>query len=219
MIEEGNIATITPIDDLGWVVKMDGEEIVLDKPTYIGACVVEYAKLHMYELFYDKLKKVFDEVRLVYTDTDSFIVKVKHPPEMEDPKVLFDYIKEKSPGLIGGIGGQVKSETGEDDTIAEVIALRSKVYAYKTKHGKIGKRAKGTTKAAQEMQLDWEAYKKVLEELISKSTDNMQFIRARFSISSTTLSRQSLSANDGKRNICPNGIDTHAWGYFDEPPH
>lgn len=218
MIEEGNIATITPIDDLGWVVKMDGEEIVLDKPTYIGACVVEYAKLHMYELFYDKLKKVFDEVRLVYTDTDSFIVKVTHPPEMSDPKILFDFIKEKSPGLIGGIGGQVKSETGEDDTIAEVIALRSKVYAYRTKHGKIGKRAKGTTKAAQDMQLDWEAYKRVFEELKSKSTDNMQFIRSRFNITSTKLSRQSLSANDGKRNICPNGVDTHAWGFYDDVP-
>lgn len=216
MIEEGNIATITPIDDLGWVVKMDGEEIVLDKPTYIGACVVEYAKLHMYELFYDKLKKLFAEVRLVYTDTDSFIVQVSHPPELEDSKALFAYIKEKSPDLIGGIGGQVKSETGEDDTIAEVIALRSKVYAYKTKHGKIGKRAKGTTKAAQEMQLDWEEYKRVLEELKSKSTENMQFVRTRFSIATKTMNRQSLSANDGKRSICPNGVDTHAWGFFDD---
>ena len=213
MVEEGNIATIVPIDDLGWVVKMDGEEIVLDKPTYIGACVVEYAKLHMYQLFYDDLKKIFDEVRLVYTDTDSFIIKVEHPPELSDSKQLFAYIREKAPGLLGGIGGQVKSETGEDDTIQEVIALRSKVYAYKTKAGHVGKRAKGTTKAAQDMQLDWEAYKKVLTELTSKSTDNVQFIRERFNITTTTVSRQSLSANDGKRFICPNGIDTHAWGY------
>ena len=215
MIEEGNIATITPIDEMGWVVKVDGDEIVLDKPTYIGACVVEYAKLHMYELFYDKLKSIFEEVRLVYTDTDSFIVKVTHPPELEDPAKLFAYMRERCPGLLGGIGGQVKSETGEDDTIEEVIALRSKVYAYRTKHGKIGKRAKGTTKAAQEMQLDWNAYREVLENLTSRTTDNMQFLRARFSISSTMLRRQSLSANDGKRNICPNGVDTHAWGYND----
>ena len=229
MIEEGNIATITPIDDLGWVVKMDGEEIVLDKPTYIGACVVEYAKLHMYELFYDKLKKIFDNVRLVYTDTDSFIIMVEHPEELKPPKKLFAYMREKCPGLLGGIGGQVKSETSEKETIAEVIALRSKVYAYRTT-GYVDDetkqevaphmdcRAKGTTKAAQEKQLDWEAYRQVLEELKSKATDNMQFIRARFNISSTTISRQSLSANDGKRNICPNGIDTHAWGYFDEEP-
>lgn len=217
MIEEGNISTIVPIDELGWVVKLDGEEIVLDKPTYIGACVVEYAKLHMYELYYDKLKKIFNDVRLVYTDTDSFIVRVEHEPALQDSKKLFAYMKEKCPGLLGGIGGQIKSETGEDDTIAEVIALRSKVYAYKTKEGHIGKRAKGTTKAAQEMQLDWEAYKKVLEELTSKSTDNIQFIRNRFSIRSVNMSRQSLSANDGKRNICADGIHTHAWGYTDEP--
>lgn len=217
MIEEGNISTIVPIDDLGWVVKLDGEEIVLDKPTYIGACVVEYAKLHMYELFYDKLKKIFTDVRLVYTDTDSFIVRVEHEPELSDSKKLFAYMREKCPGLLGGIGGQIKSETGEDDTIEEIIALRSKVYAYKTKGGHIGKRAKGTTKAAQEMQLDWDAYKKVLEELTSKTTDNMQFVRTRFSISSVKMSRQSLSANDGKRDICADGIHTHAWGFHDAP--
>lgn len=213
MIQGGNIATIVPIDNLGWVVKLDGEEIVLDKPTYIGACVVEYAKLHMYELYYDKLKKIFKEVKLVYTDTDSFIIKVEHEPELQDSSKLFAYMKEKCPGLLGSIGGQIKSETGEDDTIDEVIALRSKVYAYKTKGGHIGKRAKGTTKAAQDMQLDWDAYKSVLKELTSKTTTNMQFLRNRFSIRSVEMHRQSLSANDGKRDILPNGIDTHAWGY------
>lgn len=225
MIEEGNIATITPVDELGWIVKMDGEEIVLDKPTYIGACVVEYAKLHMYELFYDKLKKIFDNVRLVYTDTDSFIILVEHSKEIKPPEKLFAYMREKCPGLLGGIGGQVKSETGEKETIAEVIALRSKVYAYRTTGvpdesipGHFDCRAKGTTKAAQEKQLDWEAYKKVLEELKNKSTLNPQFNRKRFTITSGEVERISLSANDGKRSICPNGIDTHAWGFFLDDP-
>lgn len=213
MIEEGNISTITPIDELGWVIKMDGDEIVLDKPTYIGACVVEYAKLHMYELLYDKLKVIFKDVKLVYTDTDSFIVLIEHPPEFQDSKKLFAFIREKCPDLLGKLGGQVKSETGEDDTIDEIIALRSKVYAYKTKKGYFGKRAKGTTKAAQEMQLDWEEYKKVLSELRSKDTVNMQFMRNRFNIQTLQVAKQSLSANDGKRNICPDGIHTHAWGY------
>lgn len=216
MISEGHVVLIMPIDDIGWVVKIDGEEIVLDKPTYIGACVVEYAKLHMYKLLYDDLKSIFSKVQLVYTDTDSFIVMLEHPPELHDPTKLFAYIKSVKPDLIGGIGGQVKSETGEDDTIDEIIALRSKVYAYKTVHGHIGKRAKGTTHAAQEMQLDWEAYKQVLETRVSKETTNVQFIRTKFSISTINAQRQSLSANDGKRFICEDGIHTHAWGFLDD---
>jgi len=220
LLEEGNIAAMTPIDDLGWIVRMDGEDIVLNKPTYIGACVCEFSKLHMYTLLYDKLMKLFPDAQgdpgcqLVYTDTDSFIVKVRHPDGIgSGPAALFSYIKSKDPDLIGGIGGQVKSETGEDETIQEVIALRSKVYAYVTTGGHIGKRAKGTTHDAQEMQLDWETYKKALESLTSVDTRNVQFVRKTFKIASLDVFRRSLSVNDGKRFICEDGIHTHAFGY------
>lgn len=212
IMDEGNLQSITPIDGYGWVIKLDGEEVVLNKPTFIGACVCEYAKLHMYELYYDKLKTIFPDVKLVYTDTDSFIVQVEHEPELSDTVKLFSYIKEKCPGLLGDIGGQIKSETGEDDTIDEVIALRSKVYSYKTKKGKIGKRAKGTTSAAQERELDWEAYKETLITKRAVPTHNMQFVRSAFQVSTVNLLRQSLSSNDGKRYICPDGIHTYAHG-------
>ena len=220
LINEGSIAAITPVDDLGWIVRMDGDDIVLDKPTYIGSCVCEFSKLHMYTLLYDKLMRIFPDnggergCQLVYTDTDSFIVRVLHPPGVgKDPHELFAYIKQCDPTLIGGIGGQVKSETGEDETIQEVIALRSKVYAYKTTTGHLGKRAKGTTYDAQEMQLNWDTYQQVLETLTSFNTENMQIARETFMLSSKTVIRQSLSANDGKRQILDDGIHTHAFGY------
>lgn len=221
LLAEGNIASVTPIDELGWIVRMDGEDIILNKPTYIGACVCEFAKLHMYTLLYDKLFSIFPGTstepgcQMVYTDTDSFIVKVRHPDDVEikSPKDLFDYIKTKDDTLIGGIGGQVKSETGEDDTIQEIIALRSKVYAYITKDGHIGKRAKGTTHDAQELQLDWDTYKQALESLKSIDTRNVQFVRNTFKIATLDVYRQSLSVNDGKRYICEDGIHTHAFGF------
>ena len=216
LLQEGNISSIIPIDDYAWVIKFDGEEVVLDKPTYIGACVCEFAKLHMYQLLYDKLKKVIfpDGCELVYTDTDSFIVKVTHPSALKGctDKELFEYIEMMDPTLIGKIGGQVKSETGED-TIQEIIALRAKVYAYKTKSGHADKRAKGTTHDAQEMQLDWEIYKETLESAKSFNTRNGQFQRKQFEISSVEVVKQSLSVNDGKRYICPDGIHTHAFGH------
>ena len=219
LIDESAISSMTPIDDLGWIVRRDGEEILLDKPTYIGACVCEYAKLHMYTLLYDKMKKIFpgeDGCHMVYIDTDSFILLVSHPPELSDTKKLFEYIKEKDPTLIGGIGGQVKSETGYEDTIQKVIALRSKVYSYVTKKGKIGKRAKGTTYDAQELQLDWETYENTLYELTSYNTRNTLFQRKVFTITTSDVERRSLSVNDGKRYICEDGIHTHAFGFL--PP-
>ena len=220
LLEEGDIAGITPIDNLGWIVKMNGDDIVLDKPTYIGACVCEYSKLHMYTLLYDKLMKLFPSrdghpgCQLVYTDTDSFIIRVLHPDYIENsPEGLFQYIKTQEPNLIGSIGGQVKSETGEEETIQEVYALRSKVYAYRTTGGHIGKRAKGTTYDAQELQLDWETYQRTFESLTSFDTRNVQFVRKTFKVATLETFRRSLSVNDGKRHICADGVHTHAFGY------
>ena len=213
LLEEGNVAAINPIDENTCVVKLDGEEIVLDKPTYIGACVTEYAKLHMYRILYDQLPLMFPEgVELVYTDTDSFIVRVTHP-EGWTATQLFDHIKSVIPNFLGSKGGQLKSETGED-LIDEVIALRSKVYAYRTKDGHIGKRAKGTTAAAQATQLDWEKYKEALIDLRAVPTHNSQFVRSKFGIKTTDLLKVSLSANDGKRRVEPDGIHTRAFGFY-----
>lgn len=224
LLEEGNIASMVPIDELGWIVRMDGEDIILDKPTYIGACVCEFAKLHMYTLMYDKLMSIFPNVdgergcQLVYTDTDSFIVLVRHPPDLTGctPQQLFAYIKSKDPTLIGGIGGQVKSETGEDDTIREIIALRSKTYAYVTWGGHSDERAKGTPIDVQKSQLNWEAYQHVLEVLTSFDVTTHNIERNVFVLSSKEAVRRSLSANDGKRYICEDGIHTHAFGYLKE---
>ena len=215
MMNEGQISSITPIDNLGWVAKIDGTDIILDKPTYIGACVCEYAKLHMYTLLYDKFMKMFPCCQLVYTDTDSFILQLDTPKEekIRTPKQLFAYIKKQDPELFGNIGGQIKSETGEDDTIHEIIALRSKVYSYVTRSGHMDKRAKGTTHAAQEMQLDWLDFKKALEECKSISTRNVQFVRKAFNVGTVEVVKESLTSNDGKRDIQEDGIHTHAFGY------
>lgn len=210
LLQTANVSTINCIDEKTYVVKLLGERVELDRPTYIGANVTEYAKLHMYTLYYDKLCKMFPAVELVYTDTDSFIVRVEHP-EGVDRTNLLSYMN-RDEEIIGNLGGQLKSETG-DDFIDEVIALRSKVYAYRTLSGHIGKRAKGTTAAAQKNELDWETYKRALITLKAVPTTNVQFKRERFTINSQHLLKISLSANDGKRYILEDGIHTHAFGY------
>lgn len=212
LIQTANVDCIAPIDEENSVVKLTGDEVELDKPTYIGACVTEYAKLHMYKLFYDKIGGMFPKVELIYTDTDSFIVRVEHNKNMHG-QALIDYMNSSGP-LIGKEGGLIKSETGTD-FIREVIALRSKVYAYVTEGGHIGKRAKGTTGAAQRIQLSWESYKQVLLSLRAVPTTNMQFSRSAFQIASGHITKISLDAADGKRKIEEDGIHTHAFGYHE----
>ena len=48
-------------------------KLKLDRPIYIGACILELAKLAMYEFHYDYMKpKYSDAVELLYTDTDRY---------------------------------------------------------------------------------------------------------------------------------------------------
>ena len=215
LMEEGNVEQLVSLNEECCIVKLGATEVVLDKPTYIGACVTEYAKLHMYQLFYDKLGGIFgDGLELVYTDTDSFIIRVKHEAGWTTKQVI-DYINTKCPGLIGKLGGQIKSETGEDDSIDEVVALRSKLYAYKTLKGAFSKHAKGVTAAAQKNQLTWEDYVHALVTLQAVPTCNVQFKRQAMKIKTVKIMKDSLTVNDGKRMIDPDGIHTKPFGYVE----
>ena len=49
----------------------------LDKPIYMGMSILDYSKTHMYSFYYDVLKpKYGDNIKLVYTDTDSYVIQV-----------------------------------------------------------------------------------------------------------------------------------------------
>ena len=52
------------------------EEISLNRLIYVGCAVLEESKLEMYKFWYNFLKKVCKEIKLIYVDTDSFIFEV-----------------------------------------------------------------------------------------------------------------------------------------------
>ena len=53
-------------------------EVLMDKPIYLGFTVLELSKLLMYETFYDKLQPYFgqENIQIHYMDTDSFVLSV-----------------------------------------------------------------------------------------------------------------------------------------------
>ncbi|KAL8566562.1 hypothetical protein ACOMHN_054784 [Nucella lapillus] len=48
----------------------------LDKPVFIGFTVLELSKLLMLEFLYDYFKPLYPNSRVLYTDTDSFILDI-----------------------------------------------------------------------------------------------------------------------------------------------
>ena len=52
--------------------------IKLNKPAYIGMCILELGKVLMFEFYYDYVKNKCDsKSRLLFTDTDSLVYEIK----------------------------------------------------------------------------------------------------------------------------------------------
>ena len=65
-------------------------EVVTDKPTYLGFALLELSKILMCETYYDKLQPYFGQknLQLHYMDTDSFVLSVDTKDIIKDLKKL-----------------------------------------------------------------------------------------------------------------------------------
>ena len=67
------------------------EKVLLNKPIYVGMSVLDLSKHLMYDFYYNTLKARYGEnVRLLYTDTDSLIVHVQTEDIYADMKKNLD---------------------------------------------------------------------------------------------------------------------------------
>ena len=84
------------------VIVMHGKSLVYyDKPYYIGFSILEISKYIMYYYYYNVLRKYFGnytDLQVLYSDTDSYILKIKTPNLEEDLRNLkqtFAFLKFK----------------------------------------------------------------------------------------------------------------------------
>ena len=116
---------------------------------------MEISKILMYEFWYDYMKpKYGDNVKLCYTDTDSFKMNIKtedlYKDIANDVEKRFDTsnyeVDRPLPkGKNKKVIGLMKDELGRR-IIMEFVALRPKTYSYITDDCKEDRKAKGTKK-------------------------------------------------------------------------
>ena len=110
-------------------------EVLMDKPIYLGFSVLELSKLLMYETYYDKLQPYFgqENIQLHYMDTDSFVLSVNTKDNIKDLKNLEDIFdlsnSDENHELFSNkkkkVVGKFKIETPKNTWIDEFICLRS----------------------------------------------------------------------------------------------
>ena len=78
LIKQPNFQNAYQISNRLAIVESKPIRTVFNKPIYMGAVILETSKLHMYEFWYNHLKvKYGDEIQLIYSDTDSFVIEVE----------------------------------------------------------------------------------------------------------------------------------------------
>ena len=85
LIKEPNFEHVHKISDKQVLVQSKPVKTKFNKPIYLGACILETSKLHMYKFWYNYLKiKYGDDVNSIYTDTDSFVLEIITDDVYED---------------------------------------------------------------------------------------------------------------------------------------
>ena len=201
------------------IIELNQKIVKLDKPIYAGFTILDLSKLHMYDFHYNIMKpKYGNNIKLLMTDTDSFVYKIKTDDfyqDMYDNKEHYDmsdYPKEsdfyntKNKKVLG----KFKDET-PTGVITNFIGIRSKVYTIKTNETVI-KKAKGVSKVVVDKNIGFEDYKDCV--LINKPCHKpINSIRTHnLTNYSITQNKLALSNKDDKRVW--EGTQSRAYGHW-----
>ena len=197
------------------------ETLTLNRPAYVGMCILDLSKTLMYDFHYKYIKEKYGQkAKLLFTDTDSLTY------EIEAKDVYKDFFKDKdkfdnsdypeySPFFYKEnkkVIGKFKDEAA-GIPIIEFVGLRSKMYSYIKDDNNGGKTAKGIKKNVIKNNIMHNDYKETLfnnKQMFHK----MKTIRSvDHKIGSYELNKVSLSCFDDKRYIHNNGINSYAYGH------
>jgi len=222
--KQPTLETFTIIDKDLALCKMKKTTLNINKPIYIGFTVLELSKVLMYNFYYNVLKKLYpqnNQLTLLYTDTDSFILKILTKDIFKDfEKIshLMDFSDYPSNHTL--FSNNNKKENGKfkdeakSEIIEEFIALKSKMYSIKYASGYIKKAAKGIKKNVAENKLRHEMYHDALFLKNHYLTEQMHIISKDHEIFTQKVLKLSLHAFDDKRFILNNNIETKAFGHY-----
>ena len=153
------------------VVEKEKHKVELNKPIYMGMSILDYSKAHMYSFYYDILKpKYGDNIKLVYTDTDSYVIQVMTDDIYEDFRGINDYMDFSDYPISHPnydkwnkkVLGKFKDEMN-GKIITSFIGLKPKSYCFKVYgEDKEHKKSKGVITHKVNKELNYDKYEETL---------------------------------------------------------
>lgn len=198
-------------------------KVELNKPIYMGQCILDDSKLLMYDFHYNFMLKNFkrENIDLLFTDTDSLCYHTRNEDINEiiknnkDKFDLSNYPKEHPlyDKTNMKVIGKFKNESPKQ--IKEFVGLRSKLYSYIVEdeaHEHL--KCKGVKKSASDKQLCFNDYKNTLFNRTNKNITQNSIRSYKHQLYSISQTKTGISYNDDKVYVCDNNIDTITFGHY-----
>ena len=228
LVKKINFQSATMFGEKLAAVHMRKTKVGLDKPIFVGAAILDLSKIHMFEFFYGYVKRKWEKVKVLYSDTDSLILEIETDDFWrdtgEDVEKWFDTSKyprdhfavESCSFPVGKnkkVLGKFKDEA-DGKIIRGFAGLRAKCYSVllEEKRKEI-KKAKGTKKHTVKG-ISHEDYVRVLQGEKFPPMKNISFRSHLHEIFTEQMWKVALSAEDDKRIVGEDGVSTLAIGHW-----
>ena len=197
------------------------ETLTLNRPAYVGMCILDLSKTLMYIFHYDYIKKKYEnKARLLFTDTDSLCYEIEADDVYQDffnDKDKFDFSEyNKSSRFFDETNKKVIGKFKDEACgipIIKFVGLRSKMYSYIKDNNKNEQACNGIKRNVIKNDITHENYKTTLFN-DDQMHHKMKTIRSeKHQLYSLEINKVSLSCFDDKRYIHDNGISSYAYGH------
>jgi hypothetical protein len=222
-------------DDL-MMVNMGKHSVQLNKPVYAGIAILNLSKYLMYDFFYNVIRKKYPHTKMLYTDTDSFILEIPtddfYKDLMEDEEFrdhwdLSDYpddhfifkglskdeiykMKNKNKKVLGKFKDEMCGVPAK-----EFVALRSKMYSLIDESGL---ERKFTGKGIHKKLLKSYRHDSYRDCLLFKTIHTGESYHIQptkhFTLNTVKLTKTTLSPLDDKRYKLEDGIRSYSYGHW-----
>lgn len=209
-------------------IQLKKTSIVLNKPRYIGACILDLSKLVMYRFHYEYMMVRYKGAQLLFSDTDSFCYWIPSKSDIyvdmkREGDVWFDFSNYPiDHHLFDGdanklVPGLMKDEM-PSEIIVEFVGLRSKMYSILTHSGFNKKTAKGVISEVKNQQIRHNDFKSCLFDQKVFQHTGMKIASHRQHLYTVCVSKKTLSPFNDKRWIERVGekvYKCHSFGHLD----
>lgn len=225
LVAKPNFKKCTIFSENFCAIEMRKTQIYFNKPVYLGMCILDLSKTLMYDFHYNYIRSKYNErAKLLFTDTDSLAYEIQTKdfykdisPDVEAKFDTSNFEPSHPSGILTGknkkVIGMFKDEAG-GKIIEEFVGLRAKLYSYKMfKSKKENKKCKGVKEAVVKSKISFNDYKRCLFSG-NKLYRQMNVFRSRkHEIFTEEINKVALSADDDKRIILPDKVNTLAYGH------